>query len=224
MGLAGQLCVCQERTNLILLNFGDSWAYAADAGVLAGYSRLVAQARGYDYLDFSEPSSSIPALLLQFRKFIDTAYNKTQQYTALFFVTAKERQLLFDVDHLPRETWPQRDEEYYAKWYNDPHGEFVANTTIITLQAMCQHYNIRCHFMLGWQCLNLWPEVDRLQFHANGDRCIAQEFGGSGDTPLQDLIDRHHSQFLIYKNWHPSVAGHRLIADLILQNLAPDQQ
>ena len=207
---------------MILLNFGDSWAHAADAGVSTGYSRLVAEELGYDYLDFSIPSTSIPGLLLQFRKFLAMAYNKEQDYTALFFITAKERQLLFDVNHLPVETWPQRDEEYYTKWYNDPHGEFVANTTIITLQAMCQHYNIRCYFMLGWQCLNLWPEVDRLQFHANGDRCIAQEFGGVGTDPLQNLINQGHSQFLIYKNWHPSVAGHRLIADLILQQLTPD--
>ena len=219
--MARKLCVYETESNLILLNFGDSWAHAADAGVLNGYSRLVATTLGCDYLDFSVPSTSIPGLLLQFRKFVDTAYNKDQDYTALFFVTAKERQLLFDTNLQPVETWPQRDEEYYTRWYNDPHGEFVANTTILSLQAMCRHYNIRCHFMLGWQCLTLWPEVDRVQFHANGDRCIAQEFGGTGDNPLQDLVNQHHAQYLIYKNWHPSIEGHKLIADLILQRLAP---
>lgn len=206
---------------MILLNFGDSWAHAADAGQSNGYSRLVADALDYKHLDFSVPSSSIPGLLLQFRKFLDTEYDPAQQYTALFFVTAKERQLLFNSLGEPMEIWPQSYEEYYAPWYNDPQGEFVANTIILSLQNMCQHYNIQCHFMLGWQCLNLWPEVNRSNFHADGNRCIAQEFGGVGDTPLQDLINNHHDQYLIYKNWHPSIEGHRLMADLIVRNLTP---
>jgi hypothetical protein len=208
---------------LILLNFGDSWAHADDAGLQFGYSRLVAKDLGYDYLDFSVPSSSIPGLLLQFRNFLKTAYNKEQQYTALFFITAKERQLLFDSNGKPNEIWPQSFDEYYLKWYNDPHGEFVANTVLLSLQELCRQYNIRWHFILGWQLLNLWPEVDRSKMHARGNRCIAQEFGGIGDTPLQDLIDNHHEQYLIYNNWHPSVKGHRLIADLIVHNLLPSQ-
>jgi len=204
---------------MILLNFGDSWAHAKDAGQEHGYARVVANDLGYNYLDFSVPSSSIPGLILQFRKFLDTSYNAEQQYTALFFVTAQERQLLFNTNNAPIEIWPQSFEEYYSKWYSDTQGEFVANTTMLSLQAMCKHYNIQYHFILGWQLLNLWPEIDRRHIHANGNRCIAQEFGGLGNTPLQDLVNNHHDQYLIYKNWHPSVKGHRLIADLIVRNL-----
>lgn len=221
--MVGKLCIHEKRVILILLNFGDSWAHAADAGQQIGYSRLVANDLGYDYLDFSVPSSSIPGLLLQFRKFLENAYHNEQKYTALFFITAKERQLLFDSNGNPNEIWPQSFEEYYLKWYNDPHGEFVANSVLLSLQEICKQYGIQWHFILGWQLLNLWPEVDRRKIHARGNRCIAQEFGGTGDTPLQDLINNHHEQYLIYKNWHPSAKGHRLIADLIVGNLMLNQ-
>ena len=221
--MVGQLCIYEKRLLLILLNFGDSWAHGADAGHQFCYSRLIAKDLGYDYLDFSVPSSSISGLLLQFRKFLQTAYNKEQKYTALFFITAKERQLLFDANSLAKEIWPQSFEGYYSKWYNDPHGEFVANTVLLSLQEMCRQYNIQWHFILGWQFLNLWPEVDRNKIHANGHRCIAQEFGGNGNTPLQDLVNNHHDRYLIYNNWHPSILGHRLIADLIVRNLTTDQ-
>ena len=206
-----------------LINFGDSWAHGADAGRENCYSRLMANDLGYDYTDFSMPSSSIPGLVLQFRKFLKTTYTPGQDYFGLFFVTAKERQLLFDDNGTPTETWPQNDQEYYKKYYSNAQGDFGANSTILCLQSMCKHYGIKSYFVCGWQCLSLWPEIDRLQFYANGSRCMAQEFGGVGDMPLQDLINRHHNRYLIYKNWHPSIEGHRLIADLIVHNLTTNQ-
>jgi hypothetical protein len=206
-----------------LINFGDSWAHGAHVGREYNYSNLIACNLGYDCIDFSVPSTSIPGLLHQFRNFLNSEYKQNQTYLALFFVTAKERQLLFDDAGQPTETWPQNDQEYYKKYYSDSQGDFVANSTILCLQTMCKYYKIKSYFICGWQCLNLWPEMDKSQFYANGNRCIAQEFGGVGDTPLQDLIDRDHKQYLIHKNWHPSVEGHRLIADLILHNLTTDQ-
>ena len=206
-----------------LINFGDSWAHAADAGIENSYSRLVAKDLNYDYADFSVPSTSIPALVLQFKNFVNSEYKQNQDYLALFFVTAKERQLLFDDNGTPTETWPQKDQEYYKKYYSNAQGDFVANSTILCLQAMCKHYRIKSYFICGWQCLTLWLEIDKSQFYANGNRCIAQEFGGVGDKPLQDLINCHHKQYLIYKNWHPSIEGHRLIADLIVRSLTIDQ-
>jgi hypothetical protein len=208
-----------------LINFGDSWAHGADADARrqSSYSNLVARDLGYDYVDFSVPSTSIPGLLCQFRNFLNSEYKQNQTYLALFFVTAKERQLLFTDTGRTKETWPQNDQEYYKKYYSDAQGDFVANSTILCLQTMCKHYNIKSYFICGWQCLNLWPEIDKSQFYANGNRCIAQEFGGVGDTPLQDLINRGHKQYLIYKNWHPSIEGHQFIADLILRSLTTDQ-
>ena len=221
--MVGHVCIYEKKFAMQLINFGDSWAHGADAGRENCYSRLVANDLGYDYVDFSVPSSSIPGLVLQFRKFLKTTYIPDQDYFALFFITAKERQLVFDKNDQAQEIWPQSYEEYYKKWYNDSQGEFVANTTILSLQTMCYHYNIQHYFISGWQCLNLWPEVNRTHFYANGDRCIANEFGGTGSTPLQDLVNQQHKQYLIYKNWHPSIEGHRLIADLIVHNLTPNQ-
>ncbi len=202
-----------------LLNFGDSWAHAADAGLEHGYARIISRELGYQLLDYSIPSTSIHRMILQFQTFLDRDYTPTECYTALFFVTAVERLTLFD-NQLPYDIWPQSFEDFYTKWYSDSYGEFVANTSLITLQTMCKSRNIRDVYMLGWQNPKLWPDIDRTKFLDNANTCIAQQFGGKSSQPLFDLINKRDTSYLIKDNWHPSIQGHRFIAEAVKQHLA----
>lgn len=201
-----------------LLNFGDSWAHAADVGHKNGYARIVADSLEYNLQDYSIVSTSIPRMILQFQTFLDH-YNPSDNYTALFFVTAVERLTLFENDR-PLDIWPQSFGDFYSKWYSDSYGEFVANTSLITLQAMCRSRNIRDVYILGWQNPALWSDVDRRKFLDDANTCVAQQFGGTGTKPLYDLINRRDTTYLIPNNWHPNVAGHKFIAEAVLQHLA----
>lgn len=206
----------------IILNFGDSWAHARDAGTEHGYANVVAGRLNCELQDYSIPSTSIPRMILQFQKFLDQKYTTDCEYIALFFVTAVERLTLFDQQQQPYDIWPQSFEDFYTKWYSDQYGEFVANTSLITLQTMCKSRGIQDVYIPGWQTPKLWPDVDRNKFLYGAVRCIAQEFGGQGQQPLYDLINRRDSTYLIQDNWHPNQNGHQFIAESILQHLKLD--
>ena len=151
-----------------LLNFGDSWAHGAGVEPAERYADIMAQRWDYPLLDYSQPSTSAARMILQLQTFLDTAYTPGKDYTALFFITAQERQLLFSDTGEPREmhVQSQSDRDYYSEYYTSRLGTLVLNTTLITLQAMCRHYYIKDYYMLGWQYPVLWPTVDTSKFYA----------------------------------------------------------
>jgi len=205
-----------------ILNFGDSWAHAADTGRENGYATIISKELGMNLQDYSIPSTGNPRMILQFQTFLEEAYQPNNQYIALFFVSAVERLIFFD-EKQPYDLWPDSFEDFYTRWYSDSYGEFVTNSSLIVLQHMCRSRGIRDVYILGWQTPILWPDVDQSRFLFEGRTSIAQKFGGKGLTPLYDLINRVNSIYLIPNNGHPSVAGHRFIADSVLHHLKLDQ-
>jgi len=206
-----------------VINFGDSWAHGYD--VYNRYAKYVADELDCDLLDYSRPSTTIHDMILQLQTFLSVDYQPDNQYVALFFVTAVERIMLFDHNQQPYAMSPLQigNEDFYRTYYNDRLGEFLANTSLITIQNMCQsRTNIQDIYMLGWQIPTLWPEVDRSKFVNQARSSVAEMFGGTGDHPLWDLV-HVKSKYVLENDGHPSVAGHRFIADVILQHLTPDR-
>jgi len=206
-----------------VINFGDSWAHGYD--VYNRYAKYVADELDCDLLDYSRPSTTIHDMILQLQTFLSVDYQPDNQYVALFFVTAVERIMLFDHNQQPYAMSPLQigNEDFYRTYYNDRLGEFLANTSLITIQNMCQsRTNIQDIYMLGWQIPTLWPEVDRSKFVNQARSSVAEMFGGTGDHPLWDLV-HVKSKYVLKNDGHPSVAGHRFIADVILQHLTPDR-
>lgn len=209
--MASKLCVHEKRIILILLNFGDSWAHAADVEKGEGYAWVMSYPLEAQVLDFSVPSSSVPSMILQLQTFLEYNYDPNANYRALFFITAQERQLTFDKNGKPVELHPNHDGEYYAKYYNNRQGNFNLNTAVIALQSMCRRYQIDDHYLLGWQLTPLWKEVDTTKFYDQGRSSAINMFNGP-KTSLQELIDTK-SDCLIENNWHPSKQGHFVIAE-----------
>lgn len=206
-----------------VINFGDSWAHGYD--VYNRYAKYVADELDCDLLDYSRPSTTIHDMILQLQTFLSVDYQPDNQYVALFFVTAVERIMLFDHTQQPYTMSPLQigNEDFYRTYYNDRLGEFLANTSLITIQNMCQsRTNIQDIYMLGWQIPTLWPEVDSSKFVNQARSSVAEMFGGTGDHPLWDLV-HIKSKYVLENDGHPSVVGHRFIADVILQHLTPDR-
>lgn len=201
-----------------VVNFGDSWAHAADVEC-KGYASMIAADLGCKLLDYSKPSTSIANMIVQFRTFLEHGYTSNHKFTALFFVTGMERLMFFDDNGQPRDIWPQSWEDFYAHWYSDAYGEFVANTSVMVLQQMCRSRSIHDIWMLGWQNLTLWPDIDRSRFVLQAEKSLAQMFGGQGPRPLWDLRNRPTEYYLLPDSSHPSVQGHRFIADTVLEHL-----
>lgn len=192
-----------------VLNFGDSWAHGSEAGYSHRYCDIIANYFAATLLDYSEPSTSCARMILQMQDFLSHAYDPRQQYRALFFVTAEQRQLLFRESGAPREMHVNQEPEYYSKFYAARLGQMTLNTTIITLQTMCRRYSIQDHYMLGWQYPVLWPEVDTARFYAGGKINALDIIVDPSSQCAIHKVDPAHPGFV---NGHPSRAGHAAVA------------
>jgi len=136
-----------------LLNFGDSWANGPGGPHVENpcYAAQLSRMTDRQFVDFSQPSTSASHMILQFRRFVQDFYQPDHDYLAVFFVTAKERQLAFNDNGLAKEVHPQNPfyEPYYKTMYTDQLGEFVTNNVILTLQSLSAHYNIDDRYLLS---------------------------------------------------------------------------
>jgi hypothetical protein len=201
-----------------LVNFGDSWAYGAGTkeypvrSVEQHYAQQLSDRTGRQLIDFSEPGTSTSHLILQFQQFIQQYYQAGNDYLAIFFITAQERQLAFDLQGCPKEVHPQNPvyQTYYQTMYTDQLGSFMLNTTLTTLQALSRYYGIDDRYLLGWQHPDLWPEVDRDRFYSRA-QSTALELLGNNNIFDCGRNDNHNPNF-IPDNGHPSAIGHTRIA------------
>ena len=199
------------------MNFGDSWAHGTcRVGQNPNrYSVQIASQLGFELLDFSVPGTSCANMILQLKKFINTKYQASQSYQALFFVTAQERQLFFQENGQAKDLWPGHDRIYYQDYYNDHLGEFVLNTNLMTLQSLCKHYNIDDRYMLGWQLPLLWPEIDITKFYNNGRTNVLSLFTGDTSTKLTECSPEQLKYFNP-NDLHPGDLGHTRIAQVLV--------
>ena len=200
-----------------LVNFGDSWANGPGGPHINNpcYAAQLSRITDRQFVDFSRPSTSVSHMILQFQQFIKEYYQPDHDYLALFFVTAKERQLAFDDNKHARELHPNHPEccSYYRDTYTDQLGEFVTNTIILTLQSLAIHYNIDDRYLLGWQQVSLWPEVDINRFY---DRAQTTAMGLLGGNDILECAKNNNPNF-IPQDGHPSVLGHAQIAQALHQ-------
>jgi hypothetical protein len=208
----------------VLVGFGDSWAVGHDLNLGEKcYLELTAQKLNIPFLNFAVGSSSIPHMILQVKEFIKTKYFPKNQYHAVFFLTAVERNFFYDQDtkqviHVSPGSDSRHD---YYKIYNNEYGEFVLNTTVLALQRLCNIYDIKDYYMLGWQWANLWPEIDCTKFYQQGQIPITNVFHDQPHiVPLQELIGltgQPKNKCFGQSHDHPNQLGHEKIAEALFK-------
>jgi hypothetical protein len=197
--------------NRYILNFGDSWAHGYDAGYENSYAHIMSKTLNLRLLDFSIPSTSASRMIVELQNFLQNNYDPNNSYTALFFITAQERQLLFRDNGNPRDMHVTEDGDYYGKYYTNRLGNFSLNTTVITLQTICTKYNINDYYMLGWQYPTLWPEVNTAKFYNHGNtNALNIIMNDPTKFNFYELDLDNHPGFITR---HPSAQGHQLIAN-----------
>ena len=200
-----------------LVNFGDSWA-RGEGGTERekyNYAQQLSLLTNRQLIDLSMPSASISHLVLQFQRFIQEHYQTGNDYLAVFFITAQERQLVFDLQGRPQEVHPGNTvyQKYYQTMYTDQLGSFTLNTILMTLQALSKYYGIDDRYLLGWQRPILWTEVDLTCFYRRA-QITAMEL--LGNTNIIECGQNGNLNF-IPGDGHPSVAGHTHIAQTVYQ-------
>ena len=208
----------------ILVGFGDSWARGdeLDHPDQESYLALLGQQLGMPAKNFAMGASSIGHMLIQFCQFIDKYYNPVNRYHAVFFVTAKERTMIMLPNGIishggPSAAYPLQEERGFYQFYSDAYGDFDANRNIVALQGMCRMYGIVDYWMLGWQKIPLWTQVDRGRFYLDGEWPIASLFVKNNPRPnILELVDPANRNPYIWPNLsHPNQLGHRTIANAI---------
>lgn len=201
----------------VLLGFGDSWADGHELKYPeTKYLDILSQELDIPCLNFAKGSTSIPHLILQLREFLDTKYDPSKKYTAIFFLTAQERTFFYNEKQEVVHCAPQQAEQgnhYESKihyqLYTDQLGEFYLNTTLLALQRLCAEYNINDYYLPGWQNFNLWPEIKRVFPHP-----VTNVFNNGEYKPLLTML--YEKNKYIWPNLgHPNQQGHRLIAQVL---------
>jgi hypothetical protein len=215
----------------MLIGFGDSWAFGTGlAPEEKTYLDLLSNKIGTYSKNFARAGTSVPNLLLQMRQFINCDYQSTHQYTAIFFLTAQERDLFFSDQGTaectagPHPHTPEKYKNYYKNLYSDYLANFRLNSTLLSLRQICLNYDIQDRYIFGWQTPELWPEIDLDRFWAQGKKSVLDLF-------LGDDVDQTNRNILFLKSnpdpyllpstpgygpgGHPNQLGHAKIADCL---------
>lgn len=205
----------------ILVTLGDSWPQGGELnpGELP-YGQLLKQAMGFDQIyNYGSAGASNEDMLYQFQDFVKNYYCKTDQVTAVMFLTNPAR-----TSHRPRflswdinPAWPTEVKEHLKEifvHFHDPRHEIMrSSSTISTLQYWCQQFDINDFYFAGWVKYKTWlPGVDTAKIWAGGLETAADWFGAYAHNG-EHLINVETNPYIRPNFAHPNQLGHQLIAD-----------
>jgi len=211
--------------NLIVC--GDSWSNGAELhDYELTFGDILAKKLSANLYNQSVDASSIPHLVLQLRQAINQV-DLTQPTKALFFLTSKDRDVIwsqhfskgtgFLMTHplpylKPEEIFLNPNDPLHEHWYKLYHtnelANFRCNTSLITLQAICNHYNIRDYYLWGWESFDLWPEINQTKFY----NITAFEMFTNDSTVTPSPAFNKNCKYIWPNGGHPNQLGHELIA------------
>ena len=224
-----------RMSNLVV--FGDSWAYGDELTEYEKpYGQLIAEHLGYNYFNYARIGSSIPALVLQLKKYIND--HPDEDTTAIFFLTDYSRTVAWenekeinviasgapgDKDAVWFDT--HLDSDYY-KFYHDEFGIFQAENILMALQFICKRYNIKDYYIIGWTKWDIdtiGVDVDKI--YMEGKKSCLELFSDEDDPinpPIKKSITQfynlyNYDKFIAPKACHPNQLGHKTIANALIE-------
>jgi hypothetical protein len=205
-----------------LVSFGDSWAYGYElTDDEKSYGQIIAEKLKYKFYNYSRIGSSIPALVVQLKRYLKDHPN--EDTTAIFFLTDYSRNIAWEngreinvyASGAPEDKlaeWPDTHvDSVYYKFYHDEFGIFQAENVIMALQFICKRYNIKDHYIIGWTKWDIDPiSVDISKIYMEGKKSCLELFS-DGDNPINPPIKKSITQF------YPNQLGHHTIANALLE-------
>ena len=211
-----------------LVTFGDSWTWGSDLNPgEKTYGQLIAESKGIEFQNYSQISTAGEHMVLQLQSMIKESDFSEYQYIALFSYTVLSRfmyyvdQPQFDnkfntncgyVMYNGTEPGDYASESYYKYIWSKKLESFKFYTTVMTLQNLCQQYNIKDYYAfsfseVNWDLLN-YTGIDRNKFYNQGNTNFLKMFGC-------ERVDPSNKYFLGSASSHPNQLGHQLIADTL---------
>lgn len=201
---------------------GCSWANGAELGPNEEpFGGLLAKKLRSTYIHAAQDAASIPHMILQLRSAVEKIQSD-QETVAVFLLPSPDRDLMWSKTraigngHIRDNPPPYESfqtiflngndplhRDWFMEYHSEPLGNFRANTSILTLQKLCQYHRIRDYYAWAWHTVPIWSEVDATRFYRQGL------------TDIRDHIDYHPPR-------HPDQAQHIKICDLFHDMIVRD--
>ena len=199
--------------------FGCSWAVGAE--VLEEHAfgaRLAIKLNSTEYTNLGISGSSNSRSVLQLLDYVKRTDIPIENSIAVFLITTPARECVF----------PQPDQRYSGRvvdlksgqtddltqsWITHfssaPNVDFNLHKNVLSMQAICRHYNIRDYYIVGWSNIDLkLPGVDTSKIYRKS--CV-QLFGYKDQWVFLNTPPNHY----VEKGRHPNELGHELIAQTL---------
>lgn len=201
--------------------FGDSWVTGAglgqDPGEISPHafgSQLADMLGSSSFSNYGIESSSNSRTVLQLLDYTKIHQN-LDSHIAVFFITTPARSCVIERDtntviDLHSSVQTTLGKIYTTYFQSLPYVNFECAKNIISMQQICRHYKINDYYIVGWDLVDLdFPGIDRSKFHT---KTCAQLLGYKD---MKDFIELPQNEYVIDSAKHPSIAGHRLIAQAL---------
>ena len=234
----------------VLLTFGDSWpAGAKIKDKSQAFPALIAEQLSMDLLDLSKPATSIDHAVMAFFNFLENIYKSSDQYTALFCLTdisrsmawrpavaVPERDQLWEQDSTTLELQVgNRVDELSGVYFKELHSSrlelFNYHKNITLLKLLCKKYNIRDFYAHNFYDPNLeFRIVDKENFYPVTLRQTLDckpykevlRIQATPEEQQEVARAKLDTNELIGHGGHPTVAGHRVLADKLFNWIKED--
>jgi len=219
----------------IFLTFGDSWPAAVKLSDKSlSFPSLIAKELGFEILNLSEPATSIEHAVMALLHFLETQYNKDNKYLALCCLTDPSRNMIWEpaagqITDPPETFWAPScytremqinnnhpSVEYYYKYIQTERMDtynYVKN--VILFSTLCEKFNIDLYFVNNFNTIELqFKLTNGINIYPRTLREILKtinynEVGGQNNN-------RNFNPVYVDHTGHPTVAGHRMIADALI--------
>ena len=212
-----------------LLIFGDSWPQGSELrSNQMPFGELLAKKLDVPVMNLSQPSTSIPHLLLQLRNMIDNQNHRrisdVRGSHAIFFLTSPDRDVMWrDGEQKELHLNPNHPSDFDVRWYSEFYSKnlacFRVNSSLLAISEFCKIHQIRDHYIWGWQVIELWPEINITKFWRQGRATVLDLFAENDkikfNGTLNDYACNKENRFIYPNQGHPNQRGHQLIADAL---------
>ena len=200
-----------------LVTFGDSWPAGAElTDKTQAFGYLLAKMLNVEiYENRAFNGASNDRMIFQLQKYIQD-HTIITDHVAVFFITSPSRHLHLDYDNNIKEIkvppdWKTESDPLVSNWYRyfhtDASDNFSLYKALLSLQRICEQYNIQDYYLSGWTDVNFeMPGVDTKKIFPM--TCV-EMFDSKNTTEFHDF---NQNQYIYPNQSHPNEQGHAVIA------------
>jgi hypothetical protein len=207
----------KEKDIDTIITFGDSWPSGCELDLQKEkpYGKILAEKLNCEFENLAVGASSIDHMVWQLKNYA-TKKQISKNTLAIFFITSFHRFLYFQ-NAYPSEGMPRSDnvvsKMFYKYIYSEELAQHRANSSILAIQNICNHFQIHHRYIYGWEKPDLnYPGIEKDLIHPD---LVCNWI----NVDSSDLVLGRQGATIINNPYmapnidHPNQLGHKLIAD-----------